>query len=62
MKKKYEVPITYKGTVNYIVEAENAQEAEIEATIRWGRCDIGDSPCTDDEEIIKVGKIIEFGK
>jgi hypothetical protein len=57
--KEYEVPVVYRGQVNYVVKAGSPQEAEAAARLRYSTGDSGDVLGNEWEEIEKVGEVKE---
>lgn len=62
MKKTFEVPIFYKGFINYIIEAESRDEAQSIACAKFNNNDEGDIPVIECEEIDRIGEIEEIFK
>lgn len=57
MKHTYEVPIVYKGQINYIIEAESDIEAETIARAKFDNGDRGSVPVIEYEKIDRIGDI-----
>lgn len=59
---KYEVPIVYKGQVNFIVAADSKEQADQIARDRFRNNDKADTLGNEWEEIDRVGEIEELGE
>lgn len=53
---KFDVFVHYHGTEVYVVEAENKKEARAKALKRWDDGEDGDTPGTQDVEVVDVEK------
>ena len=60
MKRKFEVPIVYRGAIYYIVEADSDIEAETIARARFENGESGDIPIVVFEDIERIGDIEEI--
>jgi len=56
---KYEVPIVYRGQCNYVVEADDAEQAEAKARLAYGNGEAATPLGNEWEEIERIGTIQE---
>lgn len=60
MKKTFEVPIIYKGQINYIIEAESQDEAQSIACAKFNNNDKGDIPVVEWGGLTELVKLKKF--